>query len=436
MTRKRSISLFVIFAIVLSVCLVACFVNFTYPLAVNGNYYSYSNFVSNIKLGEDVGKSLRIVYRAELPENESATTYNVLRNHTMDSLKQIIQDQGYSDVTVSAYGDDSISVQIGNILTEEDINSLKTLVGNPATISFSTNSDGSEPFAKGECIESVTATSYTNEGVVTYYVLLEFKDSHKSMMAEKSAENTIYIYLGENEFISGGLSTGSITEEGFITLTNENFKSLLDATTVANQIKTGMLSLELTQTACDDVTASYGVGGSLLLSLALTVLTLTMFVYLILKYKHMGWLTSFAMLFFIVISLFLLQSIPLVHLNFAGFVAFAVCLLIAADTMLMVLESAKKHYQEDTKLYIAFKMAMKENLARSMFANALVAIAGLICIFMPVLSVQSFGWVALVLPFVSVFTLHALMRLFIKMYLALNNENGTKCNFHKGGKNA
>jgi len=436
MTRKRSISLFVIFAIVLSVCLVACFVNFTYPLAVNGNYYSYSNFVSNIKLGEDVGKSLRIVYRAELPENESATTYNVLRNHTMDSLKQIIQDQGYSDVTVSAYGDDSISVQIGNILTEEDINSLKTLVGNPATISFSTNSDGSEPFAKGECIESVTATSYTNEGVVTYYVLLEFKDSHKSMMAEKSAENTIYIYLGENEFISGGLSTGSITEEGFITLTNENFKSLLDATTVANQIKTGMLSLELTQTACDDVTASYGVGGSLLLSLALTVLTLTMFVYLILKYKHMGWLTSFAMLFFIVISLFLLQSIPLVHLNFAGFVAFAVCLLIAADTMLMVLESAKKHYQEDTKLYIAFKMAMKENLARSMFTNALVAIAGLICIFMPVLSVQSFGWVALVLPFVSVFTLHALMRLFIKMYLALNNENGTKCNFHKGGKNA
>ena len=81
-------------------------------------------------------------------------------------------------------------------------------------------------------------------------------------------------------------------------------------------------------------------------------------------------------------------------------------------------------------------MSMKENLARSMFVNALVAIAGLICIFMPVLSVQSFGWVALVLPFVSVFTLHALMRLFIKMYLALNNENGTKCNFHKGGKNA
>jgi hypothetical protein len=55
---------------------------------------------------------------------------------------------------------------------------------------------------------------------------------------------------------------------------------------------------------------------------------------------------------------------------------------------------------------------------------------------MPSLPIQSFGWVALVMPIVSVFCSQALMRLFIKMYLALNNTDGKKCNFHKGGKNA
>ena len=63
-------------------------------------------------------------------------------------------------------------------------------------------------------------------------------------------------------------------------------------------------------------------------------------------------------------------------------------------------------------------------------------VVGFICIFMPVAAIQSFGWVALVLSLVATFTNLAMMRLFVKMYLALNNEDGKKCNFHKGGKNA
>lgn len=436
MTRKRSKSLFVIFAILLVICLIACFVNFTYPFSMGGNYYSYSNFVSNIRLGEDVGNSLRIVYRAELPENESAKNYNNLKTHTMDSLKEIVQSQGYKDVSVAGYGDDQIAIQIGNILDEEDVNTIKSLIGNPATISFSTNSDGSDPFAKNECIKSVTTTSASNQGKMYYYVLLEFKDDFKAEIAEISAENTIYVYIGEQEFIQGGLSTGSITEDGTIPLSSDDWTSDLQATTVANQIKTGMLSLSLTQIACDEITASYGVGSNVLLSIAITVLVIAAFVYLIVKYKHMGWLTSFAMMFFIVISLFLLQSIPTVSMNFGGFIGFVVCLLVAFDTILAIIETAKKYYQQETKLHVAFKMSLKENLTKTFINNVMLIIAGFVCMFMPTLSVKSFGWVAFVMPMVSIFTSLVLMRLFIKMYLALNSEDGKKCNFHKGGKNA
>ena len=51
-------------------------------------------------------------------------------------------------------------------------------------------------------------------------------------------------------------------------------------------------------------------------------------------------------------------------------------------------------------------------------------------------TLSTFGWIVFVSSFVSLFTTQALLRLFIKMYLAINNENGKKCNFHKGGKNA
>ena len=197
-----------------------------------------------------------------------------------------------------------------------------------------------------------------------YYVLVEFQDDFKEEIAEISAENKIYVYIGEQEFISGGLSEGAITEEGVIPLSSEEWTNDTQAQTVANQIKTGMLPLSLTQVSTDTISASYGMGSNILLSIAIGILVLIAFVFMVVKYKHMGWLTNFAMLFFITISLFLLQSIPTIHMNFGGFIGFVVCLLIAIDSILAITETAKKHYQQDTKLHVAFKMSLKENLEK------------------------------------------------------------------------
>lgn len=437
MTKKRSKSLFVIFAIILVVCLIACFVNFTYPLSLGGNYYSYSNFVSNLKLGEDISNSVRIVYRAETNDTETATNYNNLRSATINDLKDIIKAEGFKDVTVTEHGEDGIVVQIGNILTEDDKNSVINLIGNPATISFSTNSNGDDAFATAKHVKSVNPMQYNNPetGEVSYLVVVEFKDAYKSEIKDASTDKTVYIHLGETTFAQLDYSGGAI-EEGVIYLQSTTITSMLDATTCANQIKSGMLDLSLTQIECDMITPSYGSISNILLAVAMVLLVIAGFAFLIVKYRHAGWLACFNLLFFIVIGLFLLQSIPLVHINFAGIVAMLVCFIFALDAVLSVLEKAKMHYKNEIKLYVAFRESQKENLIKNIILHSLLLVVGFICIFIPVASIQSFGWVALVLSLVSAFTNLALMRLFIKMYLALNSEDGKKCNFHKGGKNA
>ena len=115
---------------------------------------------------------------------------------------------------------------------------------------------------------------------------------------------------------------------------------------------------------------------------------------------------------------------------------FIICTILAVDGLMSIFESAKKHYQEDRKLYISFKLALKENLKKLVISNSFIALVGFICIFVPTLPIQAFGWVALVMPLVAMFCQLVLMRLFIKMYLALNSLDGKKCNFQKGGKNA
>lgn len=438
MTKKHSRFLFVVFSIILVIGLIACFVNFTYPLSINGNYYSYSNFVSNLRFGDDVAdNSLRIIYRAELQtENETSINYADLRNSTINELKTIVQTEGYKDVSVVEYGDDSISLTIGNLINIDEQNAVLNLVGNPAMIKFATDSEGKEVFATGKHIGQVRPTSYTPSGTadLSYVVILEFEDEYKDMVAEQSSGKTVYIYLGETKFAELDYSDTGIND-GVIYLQSSTFKGLNDAQTCANQIRLGMLDLSLTQIDSGVISASLGNRAIVLLSIIMMLFVVIGFVYMIVKFKELGLLSVFAMLFYIVTSLFLIQSIPVAHMNIAGIIAFMFAYIVVIDSILTIFNNAKEKFKEGTKLFIAMRVAEKESLVKIFAFNILMMVVGLICLLIPTLSIQSFGWVIFVSSFVSIFVVEALMRLFIKMYLSLNNENGKKCNFIKGGKN-
>ena len=431
MTKKRSKCLFVLFSIILVVCLIACFVNFTYPLSINGNYYSYSNFVSNVKMGEDIGNSLRIVYSTKVPEGEDITKSNDFKLSTMNDLKNIIQSEGYNDVATSFYGEDLICITIGNIIEEDDKDKILSLIGAPGAITFSTDSAKENVFATRKDIKNVTSgAGVGQDGSKGYSVIIEFNDDVKELVAEKG-ESTIYVNLGEEQFEwTYGL------EGGFLQLSSSAFESTLDAKTFENQIRVCMLDLELTKVSGAMITPCYGAGSNIILSVIIAVLVIGLFAYLIAKFKHMGWVACFNILFFIVLSIFLIQSIPFAHLNLGGMIAFMLAIVLAVDSIMAILESAKKHYNHDTQFHICFKLALKENLFKTLILTSIIVLMGFACVFMPSLPIQSFGWVMLVMPIVALFCSQVLMRLFIKMYLALNNTNGKKCNFHKGGKNA
>ena len=436
MTKRRSKSLFVIFSIILVVCLLAAFVNFTYPLSINGKYFSYSNFVSNLKLGEDIGSNYRIIYRAELLDGEVASSYNRLTDSSMSKILKIIQDEGFEDATITRMGDDQIVLQVA-VRDDDDISNLTSLVGEPARISFSMSEDSTKAFVDASNIKDVSAYDYYNSenGTMAYYVRIDFNDDVKQSIADTTADGgTMYIYFGDELFTQ--MTLDQAISDGMIFIQRDSFTSHSIANTYANKIRSGMLDVNLTKIDAGKISATYGMGASIYVYVLFAIFAIAMLVLLIVKYRGMGWVSAFAMLFYVVIGLFLLQSIPTVHINFAGIIGMMLCYLLMSDCLISILESAKRHYQNDIKLYVAFKLAFKESLVRIFVNNTLFALLGFACMFMPSLSIQSFGWVTFVLPFVSVFISLVLMRLFVAMYLGLNNEDGKKCNFHKGGKNA
>lgn len=439
MTKKRSKCLFVLFSIILVVLLIASFVNFTYPFSVNGNYYSYSNFVSNLKLGEDISSSYRFVYRADLPNNVSGNNLGELKTATMEGLKSIVQSEGYKDATVAEYAENYVILQVGNLLTKQDETNINYLVGEPKALSIYTSSTQNENnlVATAQDVESVEVVQGYDGSDNVYIVEVKFKDELKDSIASKTkGANAIYIFFGDEVFTPDGMKLGSegITD-GIIPIQSSAFVSEIQANSYANKIRTGMLPLNLTAISHGTISASYGSSTAILLYIATMLAVLAGFIFLIVKYKQLGWLACFNLLFFITIGLFLLQSIPLVHINFSGIIAMIICFIVAVDSLITIFERAKAYYNNDTKLYISMKAAQKDSLFKILINNFLVSIVGLICLFMPAMSIQSLGWVLFVLPLLNLFTSLVMMRLFIKMYLALNPFDGKKCNFNKGGKN-
>ena len=158
-------------------------------------------------------------------------------------------------------------------------------------------------------------------------------------------------------------------------------------------------------------------------------LVIASFVFLAIKYKQLGLMAIFNMLFFIVISLGLLQSIPFIHINMSGWLAIGLCYILAVASIVSICENAKAEYATGKKLHTSLKLAQKKSLVEILVSSVFMFVAGVVCALVPQMAVQSFGMVALTLSLVNIFSSLALFRLMIKLYTGLNAFKGEKCNF-------
>ena len=99
------------------------------------------------------------------------------------------------------------------------------------------------------------------------------------------------------------------------------------------------------------------------------------------------------------------------------------------------MEKARNEYAKGKKLHTCLKQGINSTISSTITVNVMFALIGIVCALMPTMAIQSFGIVTMVLSLVNIFCAQALMRLMIKLYLPLNSEDGSKCNFTKEGLN-
>ena len=442
MTKNRSKMLIIFLSLVLIIGLVASFVSFTYPLSIGGVKYKYSSFVNELVLGSDINEGVLFEYQANVRENYAdEANYEALMQNTLSGIRDILNDSGFKNSTVSQNGDKGIRVEVGGIIDRDDSSEVISLIGSPKQLTFSTSASADDAFMTGECVSKVEAKEMSNGVQTAYYVEITFTNKGFEIIKEKSAEvvedgGSFYMLLGDTQV---GSSSEAVTTKS-ISMSSETFVDLKTTEQYAIQIRTGMLPLDLICTYNGAISASAGYRGNvgnpmLYIWISLGIMAVASIVFFAVRYKQIGFMAIFNMLFYIVLGLFFLQSAPIVHINLSGIFAMVLSYILAVIALTTTLENARNLYAKGRKLHTSLHQGINQSLSSTLTINIMLVLAGIICALMPTMAVQSFGLVVLVLGLVNIFCSQALMRLMINLYLPFNAEDGSKCNFTKEGTN-
>ncbi len=441
MTKNRSKMLIIFLSIVLVIGLLASFVSFTYPLSIGGVHYKYSSFVDELVLGGDISDAVLLEYQANVRENyDDELNYDQLMQNTIVGIRDILEDTGFKNNSVVRQGDKGIRVEVGNITDNDDTREVISLIGEPKQLSFSLSTNADEAFMTGECVEKVEVKEMSNGVQTVYYVEITFTSKGFEIIKDKTKSlaegSSFYMLLGDTQV---GSSSEAVTTRS-ISMSSENFIDKYTTNQYAVQIRTGMLPLDLICIYNGAISASAGYRGNVsnpmvYIWVAFGIMVIASMVFFAARYKQIGFMAIFNMLFFIVLGLFFLQSVPLVHINLSGIFAIVLSYLVASISLMITLENAKNLYAKGRKLHTSLHQGINMSLTPTLTYNLVLVVGGIVCALMPTMAVQSFGLVAMVLGLVNIFCSQALMRLMINLYLPFNSEDGSKCNFTKEGLN-
>lgn len=427
MAKKRSIWKFTILSLLIVIGLVLSFASF--PVA--GTDYIYNGFLNAIPLGLDLSGGVSAVYEASLSTTSNTTDLDGAVDSTLTKLEKFLSDNGGLQSSVSKQGNNQIRIEVAKDSVSTD---LLNLLGDPKTVyvassdSFDVNDVASftGEYISSADIENVYASYDQNSQA--YGVVLDFNSKGTSKLqemsevaSEKSENNYLYVYIGEDDpiqltcsdpitdgqtFISGGSITDSSTAQEYAVM-------ILSGTYSA--------SLDLIQTSV--ISATVGTDALMYILIAMGVELFLIMLFMFLRYGHFGLLADVSLVVFTILNLFFLQAIPIIQLTVSGLAGIVLSYAIVVGCHVLILEKVREEYASGKKIPLSYKNAFKKALWPIFDSHVALAIVAIIMSIINISVLRSFGLILLIGAVLSMFCSLVVMRFMMKWYLPFNSTN-------------
>lgn len=436
MLKRNSIIKFVFLALiaVLGILLCVC------PISLPNSTKTYNGFLYSIEKGLELGGGAYAEYECTLPAGSPDKIEDVI-DASLYKVRTAFGVEKYTELSVSRRGENKIRVEAAKA-KDTDYAFWYFEDGKQFSMTYEAASDSVSPkvIVKSTDIDNVKAdysydtsayglkVTFTNEGLTN---LEKLKTD-----AKKTADKKIYVYLGEvnSSNLLNEYSVSDVDNNMFLTAKSGGTYSTTnysDVRELAYSITSAATGVNLTLISVGNISPKLGLNVQLILEICLLIIIVASFVLFVVRYRELGLLGALSMIFFAVLDLFLLQSIPLITLNVAGVVAIALGYMIAFVSHMILFEKMREEYAMGKKLHLSCKGGFKKALWPILDSHFILAI---ICVFMWIFlpgSLKGFAIIMLVALLLSVFTTLALMRYFVATYLRINSTKAKRLGFRR-----
>lgn len=366
------------------------------------------NWPDSLALGLDLRGGVYVEYSCAAPEG-SETDFGTLLSGTIRVIQERLTDKGYAEATVQQIGTDGIRVEIPDVT---DPSAVLDLIGSTAKLEFK-DPDGNT-FMDGSMVK--TAVYQLNEG--DHQVAFTLTDEGAKIFADMTSNNigkTLGIYLDGEELLSPTVQSAITTGSGVIT----QMQSAEYAQTVAAQIQSGALPLELTQQKVDTVSATLGTDALSTSVLAAVIGLVLIMLLMIFRYRLNGVVASWALCDYVIILFFLLAVIPGIQLTLPGLAGIVLGIGMAVDANVIIFERFNEELRAGRGIRTVLRTSFKNAMSAILDANVTTLIAAIVLMFFGTGTIQGFAKTLLLGVVVSMFSAVVITRFLMKNIINL-----------------
>lgn len=370
MSKRKSIVLTTIIAIVLVVLTVMTFVRFTVPFYKNGTY-NFNSILGAITLDQDIDDG--VAYDLTLKDNIDASDVDINEKAVINTLKARLKALGYENAIVNAYRaseTENYSFHIEMRASETYSQDISVVAAYGELVFY--DGDGNEITTGDEAVKSAKYVGPTTTADTNHYVELKFTNEGysaiKSAIDAAESEFKLSIKLGETEVFSSALNADYIQNNTlYITSSNRD-----TAEQLALQISSGGLEYEY------EISEAYVVENSVDgIFWGVTIAIIVSLLIMIVLYRGFGLLSAISVYAFILVELVMMILVPGIILSAGGIFGILTATLMTTVMLVDVMERVKKEYAMGKTVKAAVKAGYNKSLAFQLEACGAVGVFAL-----------------------------------------------------------
>lgn len=431
MNKKRAKFNFCFVLVLLVVALVLCFVSFKMPASTN----NYNGLFNSISTTNDISTGNTAVYEIT---GENVDDKEI--EDTVDMMRSILMSQNFSNVGVYRMGN-YIKAEVNST---ENASNVLAIIGSPKSFYISgTNQDTItedelETYAiVGTDVKNAFATTQFNLDTEYNGITIEFNANGATKLHELSrqvaatTESKIYFY------IDGTLQTSLEIQE-----TNRDYLSFYSsgysedtAKNFALQILMSSTGVNLQMVTNGTSSAIYGQSTIMFALIALLIVICAVLVLFPVYFKELGLVADLSLLVGGVITIFLLQALPITTVSSAGILGVISGFAIMSVCHLLYLKKMKSEFYYLKRLQLSAKTGFKKSWLKILDICVISFISGFVVSLWNIPFVSTFGICLATGAFVALFESVVIFKDFVTWYVSINNKNYKKVNFTKGEEN-